>query len=118
MSQIPKLLTHTKGFFYVRVTGPDGKRHDRNFGRDRVKAEFQYNQFVAELCQSRNNPQPTSAAVSLSIAELVGQYLESIRDRYVTSMSRHGFLPIIVVSFRFSSKYFSPDRLRSKPGGR
>ncbi len=113
MPQIPKLLTHSQGFLYVRVTGPDGKRHDHNFGRDRVKAEFQYNQFVVELCQSRNNPQPTSAAVSLSIAELVVHYLESIRERYeptrvLTNYSR----------FRFSSKYFSPDRLRSKPGGR
>lgn len=37
MPRIPKLLTHSKGSFFVRVTGPDGKRRDHNFGRDPKK---------------------------------------------------------------------------------
>ena len=82
MPRLPKLLVHSQGFYFVRVTGADGKRHDHNFGRDRQKAEFQYNQFIAELCQNRNTPQPVRARVSLSIDELIIQYLESIRDRY------------------------------------
>ena len=82
MPRIPKLLTHSQGFFFVRTTGEDGKRHDHNFGRDRVKAEFQYNQFVAELCQKRNNPQPVRSIVNLSIDELVVRYLDTIRERY------------------------------------
>lgn len=82
MPRIPKLLTHSKGSFFVRVTGPDGKRRDHNFGRDPKKTAFQYNQFIAELCQNRNNPQSPRSVVNLSMDELVIQYLESIRDRY------------------------------------
>ena len=52
MGRIPKLRKHTQGFYTVRYTGQDGKKHDLNFGRDKETAEFQYNTFVFELAQS------------------------------------------------------------------
>ncbi len=86
MPRIPKLLAHARGYFFVRITGPDGKRRDHILGRDRANTEFQYNQFVAERCKGRINPQvqsqPIRSRVNLSIDELVGQYLETIRDQY------------------------------------
>ena len=59
MGRIPKLRKHTQGFYTVRYTGQDGKKHDLNFGWDKRAAEFQYSTIVSELAQSRNNPQST-----------------------------------------------------------
>ena len=48
MGRIPKLPKHTHGFYTVRYTGQDGKKHDLNFGRDKEAARFQQNAFISE----------------------------------------------------------------------
>ena len=64
MPRLPKLFVHSQWLFSRSCGGVDGKRRDYNFGRDRQKAKFLYNQFIADCCQSLNTPQLTRAVAS------------------------------------------------------